>query len=280
MGAREIGYLFGQYKKIRNEFTGVLTGKSFSFGGSLLRPEATGYGLVYFTAEMLNTRGETFRGKIVTVSGSGNVAQFASEKVVQLGGKVVTLSDSQGTMYDHGGLNQEKIEYVKWLKNVKRGRISEYVEQYPDAEFFEGKRPWFVKCDVALPCATQNEISKEDAEMLINNGCHAVAEGANMPSEPEAIDEFHKNKILFGPGKASNAGGVAVSGLEMSQNSLRSAWTREGVDERLHDIMESIHKTCVQYGTSKDGSYIDYVKGANIGGFIKVAQSMLEQGIV
>ena len=229
---------------------------------------------------MLNTRGETFRGKIVTVSGSGNVAQFASEKVVQLGGKVVTLSDSQGTMYDHGGLNQEKIEYVKWLKNVKRGRISEYVEQYPDAEFFEGKRPWFVKCDVALPCATQNEISKEDAEMLINNGCHAVAEGANMPSEPEAIDEFHKNKILFGPGKASNAGGVAVSGLEMSQNSLRSAWTREGVDERLHDIMESIHKTCVQYGTSKDGSYIDYVKGANIGGFIKVAQSMLEQGIV
>ena len=228
--AREIGYLFGQYKKIRNEFTGVLTGKSFSFGGSLLRPEATGYGLVYFTAEMLNTRGETFRGKIVTVSGSGNVAQFASEKVVQLGGKVVTLSDSQGTMYDHGGLNQEKIEYVKWLKNVKRGRISEYVEQYPDAEFFEGKRPWFVKCDVALPCATQNEISKEDAEMLINNGCHAVAEGANMPSEPEAIDEFHKNKILFGPGKASNAGGVAVSGLEMSQNSLyqpghERAWT-------------------------------------------------------
>ena len=228
--AREIGYLFGQYKKIRNEFTGVLTGKSFSFGGSLLRPEATGYGLVYFTAEMLNTRGETFRGKIVTVSGSGNVAQFASEKVVQLGGKVVTLSDSEGTMYDHGGLNQEKIEYVKWLKNVKRGRISEYVEQYPDAEFFEGKRPWFVKCDVALPCATQNEISKEDAEMLINNGCHAVAEGANMPSEPEAIDEFHKNKILFGPGKASNAGGVAVSGLEMSQNSLyqpghERAWT-------------------------------------------------------
>lgn len=280
VGAREIGYLFGQYKKIRNEFTGVLTGKSFSFGGSLLRPEATGYGLVYFTAEMLNTRGETFRGKIVTVSGSGNVAQFASEKVVQLGGKVVTLSDSEGTMYDHGGLNQEKIEYVKWLKNVKRGRISEYVEQYPDAEFFEGKRPWFVKCDVALPCATQNEISKEDAEMLINNGCHAVAEGANMPSEPEAIDEFHKNKILLGPGKASNAGGVAVSGLEMSQNSLRSAWTRKDVDERLHDIMESIHKTCVQYGTSKDGSYIDYVKGANIGGFIKVAQSMLEQGIV
>lgn len=280
VGAREIGYLFGQYKKIRNEFTGVLTGKSFSFGGSLLRPEATGYGLVYFTAEMLHTRGETFRGKIVTVSGSGNVAQFASEKVVQLGGKVVTLSDSQGTVYDHSGLNQEKIEYVKWLKNVKRGRISEYVEKYPDAEFFEGKRPWFVKCDVALPCATQNEISKEDAEILINNGCYAVAEGANMPSDPEAIDEFRRNKILFGPGKASNAGGVAVSGLEMSQNSLRSAWTREGVDERLHDIMESIHNTCVQYGTSKDGSYIDYVKGANIGGFIKVAQSMLEQGIV
>jgi len=280
VGGREIGYLFGQYKKIRNEFTGVLTGKSFSFGGSMLRPEATGYGLVYFTAEMLNTRGETLRGKTVAVSGSGNVAQFASEKVLQLGGKVVTLSDSQGTVYDHGGLDKEKIEYVKWLKNVKRGRISEYVEKFPDAEFFEGKRPWFVKCDVALPCATQNEVNAEDAQMLVNNGCYCVAEGANMPSDPEAIEVFQRNKILYGPGKASNAGGVAVSGLEMSQNSLRSAWTREGVDERLHDIMESIHNTCVMYGTSKDGSYIDYAKGANIGGFIKVAQSMLEQGVV
>jgi len=280
VGGREIGYLFGQYKKIRNEFTGVLTGKSFSFGGSMLRPEATGYGLVYFTAEMLNTRGETFRGKTVAVSGSGNVAQFATEKVSQLGGKVVTLSDSQGTIYDHGGLDKEKIEFVKWLKNTKRGRISEYAEKFPDSEFFEGKRPWFVKCEVALPCATQNEISKEDAEMLINNGCYCVVEGANMPAEPEAIDIFQKHKILYGPGKASNAGGVAVSGLEMSQNSLRHAWTREGVDERLHDIMESIHKTCVMYGSSKDSSYIDYVKGANVGGFLKVAQSMLEQGIV
>ncbi|KAJ7327727.1 hypothetical protein OS493_026605 [Desmophyllum pertusum] len=280
VGGREIGYLFGQYKKIRNEFTGVLTGKSFSFGGSMLRPEATGYGLVYFTVEMLSTRGETFRGKTVTVSGSGNVAQFAAEKVLHLGGKVVTLSDSEGTLYDNAGLDKEKIEYVKWLKNVKRGRISEFVERFPDAKFFAGKRPWFVNCDVALPCATQNEVSKEDAEMLIRDGCYCVAEGANMPSAPEAIEVFQEHKILYGPGKASNAGGVAVSGLEMSQNSLRSAWTREGVDERLHDIMESIHNTCVKYGTSKDGSYIDYVKGANVGGFIKVAQSMLEQGIV
>lgn len=279
VGGREIGYLFGQYKKIRNEFTGVLTGKSFSFGGSMLRPEATGYGLVYFTSEMLNTRGETFRGKTVAVSGSGNVAQFAAEKVLHLGGKVVTLSDSQGTVYDHAGLDKEKIEFVKYLKNVKRGRISEYVLQYPDAEFFEGKRPWFVKCDIALPCATQNEVSKEDAEMLISNGCYCVAEGANMPTEPEAVEVFQEHKILFGPGKASNAGGVAVSGLEMSQNSLRHAWSREGVDERLHDIMESIHSTCVMHGTSKDG-HIDYVKGANIGGFLKVAQSMLEQGVV
>ena len=280
VGGREIGYLFRKYKKIRNEFTGVLTGKYLSFDESMLRPEATCYGLVYFTAEMLNTRSETFRGKTVAVSGSGNVAQFATEKVLQLGGKVVTLSDSQGTIYDHGGLDKEKIEFVKWLKNTKRGRISEYAEKFPDAEFFEGKRPWFVKCEVALPCATQNEISKKDAEMLINNGCYCVVEGANMPTEPAAIDIFQKHKILYRPGKASNAGGVAVSGLEMSQNSLRHAWTREGVDERLHDIMESIHKTCVMYGSSKDSSYIDYVKGANVGGFLKVAHSMLEQGIV
>ena len=280
VGGREIGYLFGQYKKIRNEFTGVLTGKSFSWGGSMLRPEATGYGLVYFTSEMLSTRGESLKGKIVTISGSGNVAQFAAEKVLHLGGKVVTLSDSSGTVYDPDGLDKEKIEFVKYLKNVRRGRIADYEDHFPSGQFFEGKRPWFINCDIALPCATQNEIEKEDAEMLLANGCYCIAEGANMPTDPEAIEMFSAQKVLYGPGKASNAGGVAVSGLEMSQNSLRSAWTREGVDERLHDIMESIHDQCVKHGSSKDGSYIDYVKGANIAGFLKVAQSMMEQGIV
>lgn len=279
VGGREIGYLFGQYKRIRNEFTGVLTGKSFTYGGSLLRPEATGYGLVYFTAEMLATQSESFKGKIVTVSGSGNVAQFAAEKVIELGGKVITLSDSSGTIYDPEGINKEKLAYVMELKNVVRGRISDYAKKY-DAEFHEGKRPWFLKCDVALPCATQNELSKQEAEVLVQNGCIAVAEGANMPTEPEAIEVFQRNKVLYAPGKASNAGGVAVSGLEMSQNSLRSAWTRVGVDERLRDIMESIHSQCVQHGASKGSDVIDYVKGANVAGFIKVAQAMLEQGIV
>lgn len=279
VGGREIGYLFGQYKRIRNEFTGVLTGKSFTYGGSLLRPEATGYGLVYFTAEMLATQSESFKGKIVAVSGSGNVAQFAAEKVIELGGKVVTLSDSSGTIYDPEGINKEKLAYVMELKNVVRGRISDYTKKY-DAEFHEGKRPWFLKCDVALPCATQNELSKQEAEVLVQNGCIAVAEGANMPTEPEAIEVFQRNKVLYAPGKASNAGGVAVSGLEMSQNSLRSAWTRVGVDERLRDIMESIHSQCVQHGASKGSDVIDYVKGANVAGFIKVAQAMLEQGIV
>ena len=279
VGGREIGYLFGQYKRIRNEFTGVLTGKSFTYGGSLLRPEATGYGLVYFTAEMLATQSESFKGKIVAVSGSGNVAQFAAEKVIELGGKVITLSDSSGTIYDPEGINKEKLAYVMELKNVVRGRISDYAKKY-DAEFHEGKRPWFLKCDVALPCATQNELSKQEAEVLVQNGCIAVAEGANMPTEPEAIEVFQRNKVLYAPGKASNAGGVAVSGLEMSQNSLRSAWTRVGVDERLRDIMESIHSQCVQHGASKGSDVIDYVKGANVAGFIKVAQAMLEQGIV
>lgn len=279
VGGREIGYMFGQYKRIRNEFTGVLTGKSHGWGGSLLRPEATGYGLVYFTAEMLGTKGESLKGKTVTVSGSGNVAQFATEKVTQMGGKVVTLSDSSGTIYDPDGITKEKLAYVTDLKNVQRGRISEYALKY-GVKFYEGKRPWFIKCDVALPCATQNEVDEEDAQTLVDNGCTCVAEGANMPTEPKAIEIFQKAKILYGPGKASNAGGVAVSGLEMSQNSLRSAWTREGVDERLHDIMENIHSTCVKFGTSKDGSYVDYVKGANVGGFIKVAQSMVEQGVV
>lgn len=279
VGGREIGFMFGQYKRLRNEFTGVLTGKGLAWGGSLIRPEATGYGLVYFTAEMLETKGETFKGKIVTVSGSGNVAQYATEKVTELGGKVVTLSDSSGTIHDPDGITAEKLAYVEELKNVKRGRISEYAMRY-GVKFYEGKRPWFIKCDIALPCATQNEVDVEDAETLVQNGCTCVAEGANMPTVPEAIEVFQKAKILYGPGKASNAGGVAVSGLEMSQNSLRSAWTREEVDERLQDIMENIHTTCAKFGASKDGSYVDYVRGANVGGFIKVANSMIEQGVV
>lgn len=279
VGGREIGYMFGQYKRLRNEFTGVLTGKGMSYGGSLIRPEATGYGTVYFAKNMLATKGESFSGKTVAISGSGNVAQFAAEKVIEFGGKVVTLSDSGGYIYDTDGIDSEKLAFVMDLKNVRRGRISEYVSQFPSATYVEGKRPWEVNCDVALPCATQNELNKEEAQMLISNGCNCVAEGANMPSTPEAIEVFHKNKILFSPGKASNAGGVATSGLEMSQNSLRLSWTSKEVDEKLHTIMNDIHNSCVKYGTDANG-YVDYVKGANIAGFVKIADAMLAQGVV
>ena len=278
VGGREIGYMFGVYKKLRNEFTGVLTGKGLNWGGSLVRPEATGYGLTYFAEEMLKTRGESFKGKIVAISGSGNVAQYAVQKVTKLGGKVVTLSDSDGTIYDKDGIDEEKLAYVMDLKNNKRGRISEYAKKYKSAQYLAGKRPWGIKCDVALPCATQNEISGEDAKTLVKNGCICVAEGANMPTEPAGIEVFLKNKILYAPGKAANAGGVATSGLEMSQNSERLSWTREEVDERLHCIMKAIHATCVKYG--KDGDFVNYVNGANIGGFIKVADSMVDQGVL
>ncbi len=278
VGGREIGFLFGQYKRIRNEFSGVLTGKGLEWGGSLIRPEATGYGDVYFAKEMLATKGESFEGKTVVISGSGNVAQYATEKVIQLGGKVVTLSDSSGYIYDPDGIDEEKLAFVLHLKNVKRGRIKEYAEKY-GCEYHEGEKPWGVKCDIALPCATQNELDGDAAKTLVANGCICVAEGANMPSTPEAVEYFIENKILFAPGKASNAGGVAVSGLEMSQNSLRLSWTREEVDQKLHDIMVNIHQTCVKYGTEADG-YVNYVKGANIGGFVKVADAMLAQGYV
>ena len=279
VGGREIGYMFGQYKRLRNEFTGVLTGKGMSFGGSLIRPEATGYGDVYFAQSMLATRGDSFTGKTVAVSGAGNVAQYATEKVTELGGKVVTLSDSSGYIYDADGIDTDKLAFVMELKNVKRGRISEYVEKYPTAKFFKGERPWSVKCDVALPCATQNELNEEEAKTLVANGCICVAEGANMPTTPEAIEVLQKAKVLFAPGKASNAGGVATSGLEMSQNSLRFNWTREEVDAKLKTIMKDIHESCVTYGTQEDG-YIDYVKGANVAGFVKVADAMMAQGIV
>ena len=278
VGGREIGFMFGQYKRIRNEFTGVLTGKGLEWGGSLIRPEATGYGQVYFAAEMLKTRGMDFKGKTVVVSGSGNVAQYATQKVTQLGGRVVTMSDSAGYIYDPAGIDAEKLAYVMELKNVKRGRISEYAAKY-HCEYHEGKTPWGVKCDIALPSATQNEVNEADAHMLVNNGCYCVSEGANMPSTPEAVEVFIENKILYGPGKAANAGGVATSGLEMSQNSLRLSWTREEVDQRLHNIMISIHKTCEKYGKQSDG-FINYVNGANIGGFVKVAEAMLAQGLV
>lgn len=278
VGGREIGFLFGQYKRLRNEFTGVLTGKGIEWGGSLIRPEATGYGQVYFAEEMLKTRGDSLKGKICTVSGSGNVAQFATEKATELGAKVVTLSDSAGYIYDPAGINKEKLEYVMWLKNVKRGRIKEYAEKY-GVEYIEGKRPWEVKCDVALPSATQNEIDVNDAKTLISNGCFLVSEGANMPSTPAAIEVYIESKILYGPGKAANAGGVATSGLEMSQNSLRYSWSREEVDSKLHNIMINIHKACVKYGKKDDG-YINYVDGANIAGFVKVADAMIAQGIV
>ncbi len=279
VGGREIGFLFGQYKRLRNEFTGVLTGKGLNWGGSLIRPEATGYGLVYFAEQMLMDKGESFKGKTVAISGSGNVAQYATEKVIELGGKVVTLSDSNGTVYDPDGIDKEKLAFVMELKNVKRGRIREYAEKY-GVEYWENERPWRkVKCDVALPCATQNEIDGEDAKALVKNGCICVAEGANMPSMPEAIDVFMDAKILYGPGKAANAGGVAVSGLEMTQNSIRLSWTREEVDAKLKEIMTSIHNTCVKYGR-ENGGFVNYMKGANIGGFIKVADAMLDQGLV
>lgn len=279
VGGREIGYMFGQYKRLRNEFTGVLTGKGMSFGGSLIRPEATGYGDVYFAQSMLATKGDSFKGKTVAVSGSGNVAQYATEKATELGAKVVTMSDSSGYIYDADGIDAEKLAFVMELKNVKRGRIHEYVEKYPSAKFFKGERPWSVTCDVALPCATQNELNEEEAKTLVANGCMCVAEGANMPTTPEAIEVLQNAKVLFAPGKASNAGGVATSGLEMSQNSLRYNWTREEVDAKLKNIMKDIHESCVKYGTQEDG-YIDYVKGANVAGFVKVAEAMLSQGVV
>jgi glutamate dehydrogenase (NADP+) len=279
VGGREIGYMFGQYKRLRNEFTGVLTGKGLNWGGSLIRPEATGYGTVYFAEEMLKTKGDSFKGKVVAISGSGNVAQYAAEKATELGAKVITLSDSSGYICDMDGIDAEKLAFIMELKNVKRGRISEYTSKYPAAKFVEGKRPWGEKCDIALPCATQNELNESEAQALISNGVICVAEGANMPSTPEAIAAFDKARILFSPGKASNAGGVATSGLEMSQNSLRMSWTREEVDAKLHNIMKSIHAACQKYGKREDGT-IDYVKGANIAGFVKVADAMIDQGVV
>ena len=279
VGGREIGYMFGQYKRLQNEFTGVLTGKGITYGGSLIRPEATGYGCVYFAKNMLATNGDSFEGKTVVISGSGNVAQYACEKATQLGAKVVTLSDSSGYIHDADGIDANKLAFVMNLKNVKRGRISEYVNEYPSATFHKGERPWSINCDIALPCATQNELNGDEAALLINNNVIAVAEGANMPTTPEAIEAFQNAKVLFSPGKASNAGGVATSGLEMSQNSLRLSWTREEVDGRLNKIMDDIHESCVKYGTQSDG-YVDYVKGANVAGFVKVADAMLAQGVV
>lgn len=281
VGGREVGYMFGQYKKLRNEFTGVLTGKGITFGGSLIRPEATGYGAVYFAEEMLKRKGDSIHGKIVAVSGSGNVAQFAIEKVLQMGGKVVTASDSSGYIYAPNGIHTEKLDFLKELKNERRGRIEEMADKFEDVQFFPNERAWNVPVEVhvALPCATQNELNGEEAKALVANGCICVAEGANMPSTPEAIEVFHTAKILFSPGKASNAGGVATSGLEMSQNSLRLSWTREEVDERLKAIMADIHDACVKYGKQEDG-FVDYVKGANIAGFVKVADAMLAQGVV
>lgn len=279
VGAREIGFMFGMYKKLNNTFTGVLTGKGASWGGSLIRPEATGYGTVYFAQNMLHLKNESFKGKKVVISGSGNVAQFAAEKAIELGATVLTLSDSGGYILDEEGIDTHKLAFVMNIKNNQRGRIHEYVGQYPHAKYFKGTTPWNVACDIALPCATQNELNGEDAKALIANGCTCVSEGANMPSTPEAVHEFQNHAVLFAPGKASNAGGVATSGLEMSQNSLRLSWTREEVDNKLKDIMKDIHDACVEYGTQDDGS-IDYVKGANIAGFVKVADAMLAQGIV
>ncbi|MBJ2173480.1 NADP-specific glutamate dehydrogenase [Aureibaculum sp. A20] len=279
VGGREIGFLFGQYKKLRNEFTGVLTGKGMSFGGSLIRPEATGYGTVYFAENMLKTQNKSIKGKIVLVSGSGNVAQYACEKATQLGAKVVTMSDSSGYIYDEDGIDAHKLAFIMELKNVKRGRIDEYLKKYPTAKFYKDEKPWTIKCDIAMPCATQNELNEENAKTLIKNGCFCVCEGANMPSTAEAIRVFQAAKILFSPGKASNAGGVSVSGLEMSQNSLRYNWTNDKVDTKLHEIMNDIHDVCVTYGKDEDG-YVDYVKGANIAGFVKVADAMLGQGVV
>ena len=279
VGGREVGYMFGMYKKLTHEWSGVLTGKGREFGGSLIRPEATGYGTVYFLTSMLETRGISLEGKSVLISGSGNVAQYATEKCIQLGAKVLTLSDSDGYIYDPDGIDRAKLDYVMELKNVERGRIKEYAEEYPNAVYHAGERPWGEKADIALPCATQNEINGEQAQTLVNNGVIAVAEGANMPSTPEAVKAFQDAKILYAPGKASNAGGVAVSGLEMSQNSERLSWTSEEVDNRLKLIMKDIHENCVKYGTQADG-YINYVKGANVAGFMKVAKAMMAQGIV
>ena len=278
VGGREIGFMFGQYKRLRNEFTGVLTGKGRSWGGSLIRPEATGYGNVYFANQMLKTKNESFKGKTVVISGSGNVAQYACEKVIELGGKVVAMSDSSGHIYDAEGIDKEKLTFLMHLKNIKRGRIKEYADHYC-CEFHKGQRPWSIACDIALPCATQNELNAEEAKLLVDQGCICVSEGANMPTTPEAVEVFAVNKILFAPGKASNAGGVAVSGLEMSQNSLRYNWTRKEVDVKLHAIIVDIHRACVSYGSDENGN-IDYVKGANIAGFVKVADAMLDQGVV
>lgn len=277
VGGREIGYMFGQYKRLKNEFTGVLTGKGIGWGGSLIRPEATGYGCVYFVQEMLKTRGDSLKGKVCAVSGSGNVAQYTVEKLLELGGKVVTLSDSEGFIYDEDGIDEKELKCVLDLKNVRRGRIRECAREFK-CEYFEKKKPWQVKCDVAFPSATQNEISGEDARALVKNGCIAIGEGANMPTTPEGISVFQQARILYAPGKAANAGGVATSGLEMTQNSMRLSWPREEVDKRLHDIMVAIHENCLRYG--KEGSYTDYVKGANIAGFVKVADAMLAQGLV
>ncbi len=279
VGAREIGFLFGMYKKLRNEFTGVLTGKGTSWGGSLIRPEATGYGTVYFAQSMLERVKDSIEGKKVVISGSGNVAQYAAEKVLQLGGTVLTMSDSAGYIYDEDGIDAEKLAYIMDLKNNKRGRVSQYLQKYPKAKYVSGHKPWSVKCDIALPCATQNELNGKDAKILIDNGCICVVEGANMPSTSEAINAFHKAKIFFAPGKASNAGGVATSGLEMSQNASRISWSREEVDKRLKTIMKDIHDSCIEYGTEK-GGFVNYVKGANIAGFVKVADAMLAQGVV
>jgi len=276
-GGREIGYMFGQYKRLRNEFTGVLTGKALNWGGSLIRPGATGYGCVYFVQEMLKTRGESFKGKICAVSGSGNVAQYTVEKLIELGAKVVTLSDSNGFIHDEGGIDKKELDCVLHLKNVKRARIKDCAKEF-GCKYFEGERPWRIKCDIAFPSATQNEISEADAKALVKNGCMAIGEGANMPTTPEGIKVFQDAKILYAPGKAANAGGVATSGLEMSQNSMRLSWTREEVDRRLHDIMIAIHEQCVKYG--KEGKYINYVKGANIAGFVKVADAMIDHGLV
>jgi glutamate dehydrogenase (NADP+) len=279
VGAREIGFMFGQYKRLRNEFTGVLTGKGLGWGGSLIRPEATGYGAVYFGQEMLKVRDDSYQGKVCTVSGSGNVAQFTTQKVTELGGKVVSLSDSGGTIHDPAGIDAEKLAWVMDLKNVRRGRIKEYAEKFSGAEYLEGQRPWGIACDCAFPSATQNEISPAEAATLLKNGCQLVSEGANMPTEPEGVELFLEKKIMFGPGKAANAGGVAVSGLEMSQNSMRLGWTREEVDGRLQGIMKAIHQNCYQTSEEYDQAG-NYVLGANIGGFVKVADAMIDQGVV
>ncbi len=279
VGGREIGFLFGQYKRIRNEFTGILTGKGRSYGGSLIRPEATGYGNVYFAQNMLALKGDKLEGKTVVVSGSGNVAQYAAEKATQLGAKVITMSDSGGYILDEAGIDAQKLAFIMELKNERRGRISEYADKFKGSKYFEGQTPWGTKCDIALPCATQNELHEDDAIQLVKNGCRLVGEGANMPTTPEAIEVFQKANILFSPGKASNAGGVATSGLEMSQNSMRYNWTAEEVDKKLHAIMKDIHDACVQYGCDEEGK-VDYVKGANIAGFVKVADAMLAQGVV